>query len=68
MTDELNPVGHEPWTGYHAGLPAPPPAQPGGGGPHRARGWIALLVAMLVSLALIVAASLFWTTMLLRPI
>ena len=53
MTDEMNPVGHEPWTGYHAGLPAPPPAQPGGGGPHRARGWIALLVAMLVSLAVV---------------
>jgi S1-C subfamily serine protease len=53
MTDDLNPVGHEPWTGYDAGLPAPPPAQPGGGGPHRARGWIALLVAMLVSLAVV---------------
>ncbi len=53
MTDDLNPVGHEPWTGYHAGLPAPPPAPPGGGGPHRARGWIALLVAMLVSLAVV---------------
>ena len=53
MTDEMNPVGHEPWTGYDAGLPAPPPAQPGGGGPHRARGWIALLVAMLVSLAVV---------------
>jgi S1-C subfamily serine protease len=53
MTDDLNPVGHEPWTGYHAGLPAPPPAQPGGGGPHRALGWIALLVAMLVSLAVV---------------
>ena len=53
MTDEMNPAGHEPWTGYHAGLPAPPPAQPGGGGPHRARGWIALLVAMLVSLAVV---------------
>ncbi len=53
MTDDLNPVGHEPWTGYHAGLPAPPPVQPGGGGPHRARGWIALLVAMLVTLAVV---------------
>ena len=53
MTDDLKPVGHEPWTGYHAGLPAPPPAQSGGGGPHRARGWIALLVAMLVSLAVV---------------
>ena len=58
MTDDLNPAGSEPWTGYagpepwtgyHAGMPAPPPA----GGPHRARGWIALLVGMLVSLALV---------------
>ncbi len=49
----MNPRGSEPWTGYHAGLPAPPPAQPAAGGPHRARGWIALLVGMLVSLALV---------------
>ncbi len=53
MNDDRKPAGSEPWTGYHAGMPAPPPAQPEGGGPHRARGWIALLIAMLVSLALV---------------
>jgi len=51
--DDMNPVGHEPWTGYHAGMPAPPPVRPAAGVPHRARGWIALLVGMLVSLALV---------------
>jgi S1-C subfamily serine protease len=51
--DDMNPVGHEPWTGYHAGMPAPPPTRPAAGVPHRARGWIALLVGMLVSLALV---------------
>ena len=49
----MNPQGSEPWTGYHAGMPAPPPPTPAGAGPHRARGWIALLVGMLVSLALV---------------
>ncbi|TMK33531.1 MAG: PDZ domain-containing protein [Actinobacteria bacterium] len=34
-------------------MPAPPPGQPGGRGPHRARGWIALLAALVVSLALV---------------
>src|SRR6266576_7345833 len=53
MNEDRKPAGSEPWTGYHAGMPAPPPAQPEGGGPHRARGWIALLVGMLVSLALV---------------
>ncbi|HZT10901.1 MAG TPA: trypsin-like peptidase domain-containing protein [Actinomycetota bacterium] len=52
MSDHMNPQGSEPWTGYHAGMPAPPPT-PGGAGPHRARGWIALLVGMLVTLALV---------------
>jgi len=49
----MNPHGSEPWTGYHAGMPAPPPPAPAGAGPHRARGWIALLVGMVVSLALV---------------
>ena len=49
----MNPQGSEPWTGYHAGMPAPPPPAPAGAGPHRARGWIALLVGMVVSLALV---------------
>ena len=49
----MNPQGSEPWTGYHAGMPAPPPAAPIGAGPHRARSWIALLVGMVVSLALV---------------
>ena len=53
MTDEVTPLGSEPWTGYQAGMPAPPPGQPGGRGPHRARGWIALLAALVVSLALV---------------
>jgi len=53
MTDDMNPQGSEPWTGYHAGMPAPPPPAPAGAGPHRARGWIALLVGMLVTLALV---------------
>jgi S1-C subfamily serine protease len=50
---DMNPQGSEPWTGYQAGMPAPPPPAPAGAGPHRARGWIALLVGMLVSLALV---------------
>jgi len=53
MSDDMNPHGSEPWTGYHAGMPAPPPPTPTGAGPHRARGWIALLVGMVVSLALV---------------
>ena len=50
---DMGPQGSEPWTGYQAGMPAPPPPAPAGAGPHRARGWIALLVGMLVSLALV---------------
>jgi S1-C subfamily serine protease len=53
MSDDMNPQGSEPWTGYHAGMPAPPPPTSTGAGPHRARGWIALLVGMVVSLALV---------------
>jgi S1-C subfamily serine protease len=49
----MNPQGSEPWTGYHAGMPAPPPPAPIGAGPHGARGWIALLVGMLITLALV---------------
>ncbi len=49
----MNPQGSEPWTGYHAGMPAPPHPAPVGTGPHGARGWIALLVGMLITLALV---------------
>jgi S1-C subfamily serine protease len=49
----MSPQGSEPWTGYHAGMPAPPPPAPIGAGPHGARGWIALLVGMLITLALV---------------
>jgi S1-C subfamily serine protease len=50
---DMDPQGSEPWTGYHAGMPAPPPPAPVGAGPHRAGGWIALLVGMLITLALV---------------
>src|SRR5439155_24124697 len=53
MTDEVTPLGSEPWTGYQAGMPAPLPGQPGGRGPHRARGWIALRAALVVSVCLV---------------